>query len=132
MSTHFMNWFKSRAEFFKEGAIVPQRILKGSRKHKHHVVFGSPSWAVPTPHGYLVAVDRNHGSSLMNVCGYPFRKFTLTGAPYSPGNTHWVTNFTQTNQEWSDALKLAYTEAFSENAVPPAKAKRLLVRGKKK
>ena len=94
---------KSRVEFYPAGRIVPQRVLKGPRKQKHRVVFGSDSWLVPTVGGYVVLVDcgvngaalRLH-RNLHNVC--------LEGSPYSNGATHWVGNAELSEQEYAEYI----------------------------
>lgn len=57
--------FKARAEFFQMGRIIPQRIVCGPRKYKHNVVFGSDTWAMYTPRGYVMVLaggDRHYSA----------------------------------------------------------------------
>lgn len=57
--------FKARAEFFQMGKIIPQRIVCGPRKYKHNIVFGSDTWAMYTPKGYVMVLaggDRHHSA----------------------------------------------------------------------
>ena len=107
----FIDKFKARAEFFKKGSIIPQRILKGERKKKHVVKFGSDCWAMPTPHGYLVAVDCMNGDSVVRISRMP-PKLDLVGSPYG-GTTNWFGNHQLTDAEWSDILEKKYKRMFS-------------------
>lgn len=82
---------KRRAEFFKKGTIIPQRILRGPRKQKHGVTFGSDSYAVPTGVGYLVITLCGRMGSAVNIRNT--RNATFSGSPYTPrGCTFWLGN----------------------------------------
>lgn len=46
---------KDRAKFYKAGAIIPFRVMAARpRKFQHLVTFGSDSWVLPGPRGYIV------------------------------------------------------------------------------
>ncbi len=107
----FIEKFKARAEFFKKGSIIPQRILKGDRRKKHVVKFGSDCWAIPTPLGYLVAVDCTNGGSVVRVSKVP-KNLHLVGSPYG-GSTFWHGNHLLTDKEWSEQLEAQYRRRFS-------------------
>ena len=105
---------KSRVEFYPAGRIVPQRVLKGPRKQKHRVVFGSDSWLVPTVGGYVVLVDcgvngatLSFRSNLRNAC--------LEGAPYSVGGTHWIGNTGYSAQEYAEYVMSKLTTNRNSN-----------------
>lgn len=106
----FIETFKARAEFFKKGSIIPQRILKGGRKKKHVVKFGSDCWAIPTPLGYLVAVDYTNGGSVV-IVSQVTKNLHLFGSPYG-GSTHWYGNHLLTDSEWSARLEAEYCRRF--------------------
>lgn len=99
--------FKEAAEFFPAGRIVPQRILKGPRRYKHKVKFGSDSWALPTPRGYLVAQDAGRCALYIGM-GNRFQiygksyKLTLDGSPYVPNGG---TNFVRKSDDWIDVIR---------------------------
>ncbi len=116
--------FKDRAEFFPAGKIIPQRILKGPRKIKCCFLFGSDSWALPTPHGYVVACNAEKGGSAIRIRrtkAKTFRHFwggrnqhqvNLHGSPYrhfkEKGNgTLWLGNCGTTEDEWLESLNYA-------------------------
>lgn len=97
-----MEQFKAAAEFFPKGRIIPQRILKGPRKVKHLWLFGGDAWAIPTPNGYVVAVDTEGDGSVIRgklqrnlVYGAKSkpRTYTLQGSAYATnGDTAFVGN----------------------------------------
>lgn len=111
----FLDWFKERSEFFKAGSIIPQRILKGKRKWKHLFKFGSDSWALPTPNGYLVAVDTWKGLGAVHV---KFMKncvkLDLNGSPYG-GVTNWVGNHAGNDEVWSKILEERYNLSMGKD-----------------
>lgn len=87
---------KARNEFYKKGSIIPQRVLKTERKKKHHVMFGSDTWIVPTKSGYLCICDTGeHGSAVSISC---LKNAHLQGSPYG-GSTQWVGNTYQTVEQ---------------------------------
>lgn len=77
--------FKARAEFFQMGRIIPQRIVCGPRKIKHNVVFGSDTWAMYTPRGYVMVLaggDRHRSAiEILRITNGTF--FSRNGG------THW-------------------------------------------
>lgn len=115
--------FKRAAEFFPAGRIIPQRILKGPRKYKHRITFGSDSWAVNTPGGYVIAINTGEtGSGIRIKPGLPepsvyvpWKKklrrkarpkgINLYGSPYTKGGgTHWVGNTGRAEEKWLEAI----------------------------
>lgn len=91
---------KRRAEFFKKGTIIPQRILRGPRKQKHGVTFGSDSYAVPTGVGYLVITLCGRMGSAVNMRNV--RNAAFFGSPYTPrGGTRWFGNAHLSGEEFA-------------------------------
>ena len=83
---------KRRAEFFKKGTIIPQRILRGPRKQKHGMTFGSDSYAIPTGAGYLIIVLCGEKGSAV-VMSQWVRNALFRGSPHTKGgNTFWYGN----------------------------------------
>lgn len=118
--------FKAAAKFFPKGRIIPQRILKGPRKSKHLFRFGGDAWAIPSPTGYVVAVDSEGGGSAVRIeqprarLTYPARHctnmnahaktYTLQGSPYvKNGSTRLIGNQLG-DQAWLDCLNKAMQE----------------------
>lgn len=81
--------FKSRAEFFPKGRIIPQRIFKAPRKLKHLLVFGGDAWALPTPNGYVITIDSEGGGCAILVkqpkgsIRAKLPSYTVQGSPYT-------------------------------------------------
>lgn len=105
---------KSRVEFYPAGRIVPQRVLKGPRKQKHRVVFGSNSWLVPTVGGYVVLVDCGINGAALRL--HPnLRNACLQGSPYSVGDTHWIGNAVYSAQEYAEYIMSKLTTNRDSN-----------------
>lgn len=96
MSTLSLSELKARNEFYKKGSIIPQRVLKTERKKKHHVLFGSDTWIVPTKSGYLCICDTGKHGSAVSISG--LKNASLQGSPYG-GCTHWLGNTYQTAEQ---------------------------------
>lgn len=106
----FLDWFKGRAEFFKAGSIVPQRILKGKRKWKHLLKFSSDCWALPTPAGYIVAVDVLRGRAAVRFDSVTGISINFSGSPYG-GVTQFIGN-EYGDEKWSQSLERQYNLAL--------------------
>lgn len=92
---------KRRTEFFKKGAIIPQRILRGPRKQKHGMVFGSDSYAVPTGAGYLIIVLCGEKGSTI-VMSQWVRNARFRGSPHTKGgSTFWYGNAGLSDEEFA-------------------------------
>lgn len=63
----FIDEFKARATFYPKGRIVPQRIAKGHRKTKHLVTFGSDTWFMYSPQGWILFCDTKNEYSLIRL-----------------------------------------------------------------
>ncbi|CNI75612.1 Uncharacterised protein [Yersinia massiliensis] len=129
MSNLTVSELKARAEFFKKGSIIPQRIFKGRRKTKHFVVFGSDSWVIPSYHGYVVLVDSKNSDCAIRIRGprrdsdcvvgsewrRSFRNHkqpSLRGSPYFyMGITRWMGNYGITDDEWAAMVEQALGES---------------------
>lgn len=88
----------SKAEFFKKGSIIPQRILRGPRKFKHKVCFGSDSYVLPSKRGYVIACMTKEsicGSAISLKCNiYKNRNITLIGSAYhKDSDLSWVVSY---------------------------------------
>ena len=96
----------SKAEFFKKGTIIPQRILKGPRKLKHHIIFGSNVWCIPTPKGYLIAVDISNGDCVVRLkYSHKHKDINLFSSPYTKkGVTRWIGNHESNPEDWQKLL----------------------------
>ena len=105
---------KSRVEFYPAGRIVPQRVLKGPRKQKHRVVFGSNSWLVPTVGGYVVLVDWEANGAALRFRSN-LRNAYLQGSPYSVGGTHWIGNTGYSAQEYAEYVMSRLTTDRDSN-----------------
>lgn len=68
-ATPKLDEIKSRAQFFKQGSIIPRRILACSKRRQQHLFrFGSDSWVIPTKTGYLVICNTDQeGASAINI-----------------------------------------------------------------
>lgn len=108
-----LSGLKARNEFYKKGSIIPQRVLKTERKKKHHVMFGSDTWIVPTKSGYLCICDTGEHCSAVKF-SHKLKNAHLVGSPYG-GTTHWIGNTNRTNdQHEADVLtQLAKMEKTS-------------------
>ena len=98
--------FKAAAEFFPQGRIIPQRILKGPRYAKSQVTFTANTWVMPTPKGYVCACDvdamfvpADRLASVRSTASTPQSrrlskgKIAFKGSPYTQGGiTSWVSN----------------------------------------
>lgn len=105
---------KSRVEFYPAGRIVPQRVLKGPRKQKHRVVFGSNSWLVPTVGGYVVLVDCGADGAALRFHSN-LRNAYLQGSSYSVGGTHWIGNTGYSAQEYAEYVMSQLTTNRDSN-----------------
>ncbi|PSH38345.1 hypothetical protein BA192_07855 [Yersinia pseudotuberculosis] len=111
MSELIISEIKSRAEFFKKGSIIPQRIFKGRRKTKHFIVFGSDSWVIPTHHGYVVMVDSRNSDCAIRINwrkNYSsYKQLIIYGSPYfHEGTTKLEGNFNLSDHEWAANVAL--------------------------
>lgn len=113
MTFKTLDQFKAAAQFFPAGRIIPQRILKGPRKVKHWVRFGSDSWALPTPKGYLIAFDTTSRPPVPKINRSPFTNVTFTGSPYG-GTTYWLSNSIRAGHVKTDAEWVADINAYLE------------------
>ena len=85
----------SKAEFFKKGSIIPQRILRGPRNIKHMIRFGSDSYVLPSKRGYVIAcmTKESTGGCCVLLAGnlYRHRNIMLTGSVYHKDSvSYWV------------------------------------------
>ena len=82
-----------KAEFFKAGSIIPQRVLRSDkRKLKHKIVFGSDSYVFPYKNGYIVACMTNNDGCIIKIKD-GVKNIKLTGSPYHiKGCTFFVGN----------------------------------------
>ncbi len=128
MSELIISDLKARAEFFKKGSIIPQRIFKGRRKTKHFVVFGSDSLVIPSYHGYVVLVDSRNSDCAIRIRGprrdsdcvvrseglrsySNHKQLILRGSPYFHGGiTKWMGNSCITDDEWVAMIESAGRE----------------------
>ena len=107
----------SRARFYKRGAIIPQKVLRGpKRKKQHQLTFGSDSWVLPTKTGYLVVCATGVNTSAIRL-GRGFPTGTYIGSPYHPdGDTHWIGDKEISRDQWAknviETLKKKNGEAF--------------------
>lgn len=89
-----LDQFKAACKFFPKGRIVPQHVLKGAKKLKHKVTFGSDCWLLYTPKGHFFFADTKSGGT--DSCFIRImitEKAHLTWHPYIPNvNTRWVIN----------------------------------------
>lgn len=91
--------FKSAAEFFPAGRIIPQRILKGPRKYKSRVKFECDCWAITTHRGYFIAADARSTGFIFSINHVKNAKFR--GSPYfTNGETRWCWNKDITDDAW--------------------------------
>lgn len=97
--------FKEKAEFFKAGSIVPQRVAKVTpRKASYMVVFGSDSWVLPAINGYVVAVNTaDKGTALYVKNKFKNIKIKINGSPYGVG-TFFMCNAGLSDGEWLSSL----------------------------
>lgn len=98
--------FKQAAQFFPNGRIIPQRIFKADRKIKHKITFAGNSWALPTPNGYVVAVDVKSSCPSSVMQKMDELNIKPLGGIYA-GPTHWICNIEDrelTDQEWLDRI----------------------------
>ena len=107
----------SRARFYRRGAIIPQKVLRGpKRKKQHQLTFGSDSWVLPTKTGYLVVCATGVNTSAIRL-GRGFPTGTYIGSPYHPdGDTHWIGDKEISRDQWAknviETLKKKNGEAF--------------------
>lgn len=95
--------FKEKAEFFKAGSIIPQRVAKVTpRKESYKVVFGSDSWVLPAINGYVVAVNTADKGSALYVKN-KFKNIKINGSPYGVG-TFFMGNAGLSDGEWLSSL----------------------------
>lgn len=85
---------KSRAQFFKAGAIIPRRVLKCSHRKLQHIArFGAGHYVLPGRKGY-VCFSQQRGTSAIDLrAAKRMRKtIVLRGSPYHPrpSATEWV------------------------------------------
>ena len=93
-----------RGEFFRRGQIIPQRILKCSkRRHAHRKVFGSDSYVIAVNGSYLVACFHSDDNSSAIKILSGIKNCNLHSSPYGISRTCWIGNY-QTSD--SDFLKL--------------------------
>ena len=103
MTFNNINHFKRSAEFFPAGKIIPQRILKGPRRFKHNVTFGSNSWALRTSDGYVIASDTRESGLFIRIRWVKDANFL--GSPYtSNGGTYWIGNSVGGDDEWLNLI----------------------------
>lgn len=106
----------SRTRFYRQGAIIPQKVLRGpKRKKQHQLTFGSDSWVLPTKTGYLVVCATGVNTSAIRLRGLPAG--TYIGSPYHPGGeTHWQGDKGISRDQWAknviETLKKKNGEAF--------------------
>jgi len=119
MSDETLALLKEGAEFFPAGKIIPQRILKVPRKLKHRTIFGSDTWVLNTPGGYVCMTDIRVGGSAVKIaqrnrffenltfrikkpyCGKKPRKTVFKGSPYHiKGITQFFGNAGLTDEQW--------------------------------
>lgn len=105
---------KAACEFFPKGRIIPQRILHvQKRKYRCRKFFGSDSWAMPTPSGYIVLVDCNKSGSAIHLRS--IKNSTIKGSVYTTnGETVWIGNFERTDEKWLEVFASHYNKAFKE------------------
>ena len=95
--------FKAKAEFFKAGSIIPQRVLKGPRKVKHLIKFGSDSWVMPSYGGYIVAFDCKDTGSAIKI-NWQLKNANLYGSPYGNWETFWCGNTKTSDEKWIENI----------------------------
>ena len=77
--------FKTCAEFFPAGKIIPRRILRAPKEYSSATVFAFDSWALPTPSGYIVLLA---GDVAIRLKRRP-KTGDYRGSPYG-GETRWI------------------------------------------
>jgi hypothetical protein len=106
--------FKSAAEFFPSGRIIPQRILKSNRKHKSKIVFGSDSWFIPTPAGYIGACDTQLESDYLVLIKFRFDG-VIVGSPYvAGGGTTILGSYNKTQEQLIAEINRMYEDAYAK------------------
>lgn len=106
---------KAACEFFPKGRIIPQRILHvDKRKYSSRKKFGSNTWAMPTPKGYLLLSDT--GKTGYAVLVKNMKNVHLVGSIYTDGGeSTYICNATlETDEEWLKSFNNAYAKAFKE------------------
>ena len=104
---------KTRAQFFRQGHIIPTRILRCSiRKKQYLFQFGCDVWTLPMPKGYLIIQDEygDKNPSAIHIRKGPGwgGKMHIQGSPYhKDGRTEWVGNFRLTPEEFLQRVEAA-------------------------